>query len=703
MPWLAILLLLPVSTTWALCAPGFQGANGTGALVTIRSSSAGCYTELISGVSAPQIICNGKNGQDGLPPTVTLLPANVTGNFDCAKFTSAVVGGGQATLCNNTQGPQGDTGIQGAAGPQGLSLLPVVTFPASLATAQCQLVASNTTQFPLCNGTIGPTGATGIQGVQGVQGQNASQGPQGTTGTFGSVYPNLLVIDGISGGYGYTCAGIKAALCAVGCGTNDCSSCSTTSIGGTVLVGKPCTAQGVCNTGQQYIQCTSGDTLYIPNGVTLDLGGNVLVQPAASCPTAGMIAMTFYTKTGTPGPAIATTFVTSLPVVGTTPEGGTNITIASQSFVSGGLAAGQYCSVSGMTVDNSVSLGSGQVAAVAGTFFTYLVAFLNSTGILVLQNSLPGSCAPGSCTVQCYTAASILTEVGLQNGALMSSGSNCAGGSIVSIIGAARVSVRNIQLTNSIGGSTTSNPGIVAQAITDSIFTGIFVTGINNANFIGMQLIMANKVVLRDFTCSGNTAILRALDLIDLEQSSVSGFVSQAQVNLVQSANNNFNNLVFTGPAGILKSSGTGLSRRNVFSGLLICGAATFPISLLAGDNFNQFSGLVLRGNNGFGPNIAASSYGNTFSGDLEVLPSVNGNANQTSVGSDFSASNVVRKLANANGFAAISVHNTTVSASDFTNQGDHMMAFNLFTETSFVTSMIGLDGVMRHFTVPLL
>lgn len=697
------LLLIPALAS-ALCAPGSAGTNGTGATVSVVTNGR-CYTETIvtSTATNSMTICNGKTGAAGVAPTITML-GNTTGNITCAQFTSGVVGGGGAVLCNSTTGPQGTTGAQGVQGPIGVTYLPVISFPASIAP-NCQMISSNTTSYVMCNGTQGAQGATGIQGAQGPAGVNGSTGAQGATGISGSVLPNFAVVDGTT--YAYSCAGIQVALCTVGCGVADCSACATTVRGGIVYVGTPI-SNGVAATGQQTIPCVNGPTLalFIPSGVTLDLGGNILVYSTNGCPGAALTAPlptaliqgTYYAG-GAVGPQVSTA-VTTLIATASTPEGGTTITIASNSFSSTGLAAGQYCSVSGLS-NEAGTIAAGIYSTIGGTFYSKVMSFTNSTGVIAFRDTLPGNCSATTCTLTCYGQSTAVTDIGVRNGVLQAVTTSCGGTpALMSFTGASRITLRNLQITGGFSSAGGTTPALYIQACEDVEIDSLTVNGLSDRYVDAVQINLATRVTIRDYKYINPLLGLRALTLSNVYHSTFVNSVIEGPLQFTTSGYNNFAGVIISGGGYI--NSVTGGTRRCLFSGLHIVGASTNPVTLLAGDNFNQFSSVVFRGNNGLGPSIALNSFGNVFGGHMDVLPSTNGNSAVGNTGVDLAAKNVVRTTAyNTNGFVGVSVHNATAVSSDFSG-GSRFVAFTTAFDTQLTTNVLGLDGTTRRVLLPL-
>jgi hypothetical protein len=581
----------------------------------------------------------------------------------------------------------------------GTTYLPVYSFPSSLPSS-CLMLTSNVTSYVMCNGTAGAQGNQGVIGATGIPGVNGSTGAQGTTGFSGRVLPNYAVVDGID--YAYTCQGISQALSAVGCNSLDYSSCSTTSRGGVVRVGQSCNAgTGVCTTGQQTITCTAGTPMYIPTGVTLDLGGNILAYPTTACvgsnsfplPNA-MIQGTFYAN-GVVGPQVSTAVTTLITTVNTA-EGSTTLTIASLSFSSTGLAANQYCSVAGLTTEQG-TISSGLFASIGGIFWSKVMTFTNSTGVIAFRDPIPGNCT--GCTLTCYGQSSAVTDIAVKNGVLLAQTTTCTNPALMSFTGASRVLVSDVEIRGGFGAGS-AMAGVWVQATEEIVLERIVAKDITDTRLDAMQLLLSTRVTVRDLRIPKNVLGGRVV-VNNVFHSTVVNAVVMAPIMIPASGYNMFSNLVVSGGGYIFTS--VGFARRNIFTGLQITNSGTNnPVQLLAGDNYNQFNLVVFRNNGGLGATIALNSVANSFSGHMDVLPSSNGNSAVGNTGVDLAAKNVVRMTAyNTNGYVGIGIHNATVVSSDFV--GGRMLAFSITGgDTGFTTNMIGLDGTVRKNSLVL-
>lgn len=686
---IALLCALLLQGTSALCVGGPDGADGTGGTISKTTKAGGCYTKTYSLFpSMPMHICDGKNGANGQAATITMLNQSLAG---CALF-KAPLNAGQAILCNGTQGTTGVVGDVGPQGPPGITYLPTITT-ANLPLG-CQLITANGSAV-LCNGTAGPRGNNGTAGDTGLTGANGTTGATGAQGNPGAVYPNVVVVDGVSGPsgapYSYTAAGIKRALCDVGCGSGDCLTCNGhNGLGGIVRVGQKCqflssgtscaAFQGTvlfgsycCTQGQQIITLQANDVIRIPSGVTLDLGGNILQVAASS--TSSPIAFTYYT--GSDIGLVASTGV--MVAAANSSEGATTITIASSNIISTGLAAGQMCLLGHQYVD-------GSPASAVGGMMVEVVSFTNSSGVIVIRPPLIGAWGvPADAslkgTIQCYQATSMVVNAGLQNGVLMANaGATGTSVNMVQVNGASGITVQDIQFTGAFTSLSTNQAALQAFRAIDCDFQRLeFVDyGIG----FGIYALSVSTSVFREVTIR-SSSLNAGLELSSVNHNIFDGiFMSDSTDDGVLAITSSYN--VFRDVTIIKSATGTGIgfalsgkSRNNNINGLAVSGSTSFPVQVAgAGDSYNQFRGLSIRNNGGNGIRIGSGAVGNYFDGDMDVAPTSNANSGTGNTGTDLFALNNIRSPINAHGFTRYTVHNATMASGDFAQA--RMVAFTI-------------------------
>lgn len=153
---------------------GAQGATGAQGAIGAGVSILGEYADYAALVAAH--------------PTGSLGDAYLTANGDLYVWS-----GSAWSNVGNIEGPQGDTGAQGATGAQG---------PIGPQGAQGD-VGSTGPQGPQgSQGATGPQGSTGAQGSQGPQGSQGDTGPQGFQGPQGPQGASIVGAQGPQGDVG---------------------------------------------------------------------------------------------------------------------------------------------------------------------------------------------------------------------------------------------------------------------------------------------------------------------------------------------------------------------------------------------------------------------------------------------------------------------------------------------------------------------
>jgi hypothetical protein len=512
-----------------------------------------------------------------------------------------------------------------------------------------------------------------------------------------------VVVDGT---LGYSTAAIKIALCNMGCGSSDCSTCATNN-GGVVRLGQNCNTKP-CTTGQQVIQLGQNDKIYIPSNTVLDLGGNILEfeSSGTSCPPsingfAPMIQM--LSPTGGPVPSI-----TGVLAVANSTEGSSSITIAANSFVSTGLAAGQLCQLNNMYVDGAPSVNYNSGADGTGAQMIKVLTFTNSSGVITFRPPLIGAWGnPANPTyvgtISCYTAASIVSNAGLINGGIMAGG-NCQAtqSALVYAQGFTNLLISDIQMSGTWGGAVPSGYGIVLLNGLDSTVRRISAVGLSGSAGFGITPKTVGNSLFQEIRFE-SSVLTYGMYMRNLHHSTIDGLTSvdsSAALAAMPATYCIFRDVVITHTP---TSASTGAvqtmsrARSNVFDGLTVSGGSECPIDLgSSGDSYNQFRGLSLHNNNNQGPCIAAGSIGNYFDGDIDASPASNGNA-ATSGPIDYYALNAFRAPLNADGFSRTIVHNTTMASTDFVQ--NRMLGFSFSGSgvgSNIVLQMIGADGVVR-------
>lgn len=711
MIWLLILAVVASATTqtWVTsaitqtCVHGAAGTNGQNIGVTVTSAN-GCYTQTVTGVSTPIIRCN---GTDGAPGVSTTIQPGTGVNAGCAFFIGAAGLSASGLVCNGTAGTQGSTGAQGPVGPMGTSVWPTLTT-AGTASGCVSVVANGSVS--ICNGTVGLTGIQGIQGPTGGPGNPGFTGPTGTAGAAGSVIPSYFVVDGVSKISGsvvpYTFVGIAQALCYVGCGSTDCSTCgaSSTGTGGTVYIGANCgIASTPCTQGPQTISAASGtDILNIPSGVTLDMGGNILGFWTGGCganigPSYTSIYAGFWNNV-VRGTQAATSPAAILSIQQAS-EGSTLINVTANSYVTTGLALGQMCTISGLLSQEGLSTLSLQ---------TKLIAFNNATGSMTFRDPLPGVC-PVGCTVTCSTLASIVRNAGLRNGQILAQGS-CSSGAIdqVVVTGVDGFQMADVVFTGSFGSASAGTKFLDTNNMLDSNFERITFRDLQTSGGAATAIwrfAFNSGCDMKDFRIT-NTPATEGIFFGAAAYNTISGLwvdssVSQAMA-ITQASYNYFSNVEFLrddtgGTNGVMQTDTR--SRHNIFFDLSIVGVvstaggggAAIYLSN-TGDSYNQFYGLVIR-NEPYGKSILLSggAVGNFFEGDIDMPVSLPGST-------DPMFGNAFRSFVGPNGHAYTSIRNATIAASDF--PANRMYGFYAATDLFMGAALIGSDAVVRRQTV---
>jgi hypothetical protein len=450
-----------------------------------------------------------------------------------------------------------------------------------------------------------------------------------------------------------------------------------------------------CTQGPQTITQGSAENLYIPSGVTLDLGGNILTSYPSGCSgNVGaqytMVSTQFWDGTTRGG---VQSHSASLAPVSQSNEGSLTITITASSFVSAGLAAGQYCVVNSPTVDGLT----------AGNFATKLTSFVNSTGVMTFRDALPAACVVGTCTVACYRSYSWPAGAGLRNGQLLGAGTcNSVAVTVMVIDGVDRFSMSDMVITGSFAsatgfkwldtnrmidsnferimirdlvGSTASNVWRISSS-TGSVYADISIT--NALSTFGVVLISSFYTVLDNIVI--DSINVQALDITS------AGYNMLSNIKVVRDELSGTNGAVSFDTRG----------RRNVVNGLEVTGTAnTAPLIFVAtGDHYNQLYGCVFRNPAiTLGPRITGSAYGNFIEGDLDLTASQVGSA-------DPWLNNAYRNLNGPNGHAYIGLRNATLTNTDFPAM--RMYAFYAATDTAAGVALMGVDGTIRRQTITL-
>lgn len=681
-----LLIASLVATNAQTCVTGPAGADGADVdIVVTADHTSGCYLQSINGVITR--LCNGTNGVDGAAATITVL----TGvNAGCAQFGASIAN----SVCNGTTGGVGPKGPTGAAGPQGAPSNALIT---AITGTGCVTIAANGSTV-LCNATVGAVGPDGAQGPIGATGAQGATGATGATGAAGSLLPQFLVIDGVSG-YTYNDVGIATALCVVGCGSTDCSTCgaASTGTGGTVYIGANC-ATGTCTAGPQTITITQ--TLYIPSGVTLDLGGNYLAFPASSCPTGNQLVSATYRTNSLTGP---TQVIAALSAAGNSSMGATTLQLPANSATTAQLRVGMTCGLNNIYLDgapgNNLLVGNFN----NGVQYVTILAFNNATGIATISHPLIGAWGvPANPTyvgtLTCWDQNTIVRDAAFQNG-FISISTTCAQTAIVAD-GVTRFTMKDIDvLAPAYSTSQTifmirramnsqiqhvsvdSDTGSIADAFLIDLATGLVGDTIRCTASTGATAVDGLVLSNIAFSVFGNLH-LEGFQQIGLYLSQV--FHSVFFDTDLQYCDQGVN----VGALQLDKGS-----RYNVFTGVSIAGSTGDSVRLNTnnGVKFNQFWGMVVKNPNGAQPApilINTGAVANYFDGSFD----------RGVVQGGTSILNVVRQAVNSNGFTALSVGTSTPVAADF--PANRMMAFSDSGESAFQVTVRGNDGVARSASV---
>lgn len=669
---LLLLAALGLQAAWSLCQGGDPGYDGADFNITVtRNYITGCTTQsFVSPLfTIPSLtVCNGTNSAACPSPTITTV-----GQAAGCGLVSAT---GSAVFCNGTAGATGSTGSAGLTGLQGAQgACPSVTT-LTVGGVNCQLISAATGGFTtICNGTSNTTGATGAQGSQGPQGRNGTVGATGLQGLPGvpGILPNYYVVDGASG-QPYTRAGLQSGL-----------NVAAAAGGGVVYLG-PCNGSPAQCTGPnlQTLVSDCGAPITIPTGVTLDLGGNTIQMPTGSQPCDALIQA---------GAASSAPLYFNLPLVANSTEGGRTVTIAANSYTSAGLAAGSVCLLgtgyATGTIPSGTSVQILQIVRVA--------SFVNSTGVITLRESLVGTFGPAPSlagVITCYPAVN--TGIELRNGYLSYGSNTNINSLILSTQTAVNLKVHDISIIGP-GPSGVNNPAMVLDYILDSRFENLVFNDLGGDQ-AAISSNVATGLLFRDIKVFGGST---GLQLIDTYWSDASAIVVNQMtgigIDLQTSGFNTFSNLVSNGAA--LRGLRFKLSSfHNTFRGVQLTGSAGYGIEFAGtGDSFNQLHGVENRGNLA-GPLLFGNgAIGNYLEGDNQGTP-VNTGTNGLV---DLTMNNMVRQtVTSVNGFLAVSMHNTTTSATDFA--ATRMVIIGAPVDNSVTFSMKGSDGIVRRGSVGL-
>lgn len=703
-PVVVVLLLGAIATTTQAqtCVKGTAGTDGTSLDISVVAGTNGCYYQTVSGVTAPLIRCNGTDGGPGVSTTIQVG----TGiNLGCAFFIGAAGATAADLVCNGTAGAQGLQGNIGPIGLQGLSTFPTLT---TVGTASgCLSVVANGS-VSICNGTVGLTGIQGIQGLTGGPGNPGFTGLTGTAGAAGSLLPGYFEVDGVSQINGvtipYTFVGIAKALCYVGCGSTDCSTCgvANTGTGGVVYIGQNCgTVSSPCSTGQQTISAaSSGDVLYIPSGVTLDLGGNILGYWPNGCgANIGASFTSIYAgfwNNVVRGGQSATSPAAILSIQQAN-EGATVINTTASSYISTGLAVGQSCTIGGLLSQEGLGTTS---------LFTKLVAFNNATGTMTFRDPLPGVC-PIGCTVTCVTLASVVRNAGLRNGQFLAQGS-CSSGAIEPIV-VSQVDgfqMSDIVITGGFPSASANWKGLDISNALDSNFERITIRDLQLTGTVAnpcLRFAFSSGTLVADLKIT-NSGCTTAFFYGAVAYSVVSGVwidsSTVAAIALTSGPSYNY----FTAIDLLRADTGTSngavttdtRTRHNIFYDLSIIGSLASGGAPLyfsnTGDNYNQFYGTQIRGDPGARTvQLTAGVVGNFIEGDFDSTSFFSGSQ-------DPWLSNAFRSLNGPNGHAYWGLRNSTITATDF--PATRMYGFYAATDLFTGVAVMGTDSTVRKATI---
>ncbi len=182
-------------------------------------------------------------------------------------------------------------------------------------------------------------------------------------------------------------------------------------------------------------------------------------------------------------------------------------------------------------------------------------------------------------------------------------------------------------------------------------------------------------------------------------QDIVSEAMSSVGVALVSSSFNSFKNVI-SASAGSRGLKFSGKSNRNVFHGLAVSGCQGYGVEFAGfGDSNNQLYAAVLH-NNAPGPVLyGAGAVANYIDGDVQGTPTNNAisQAGFSPAGFDANAGNLARQTVSGNnGFVATSVHNATVSSTDFPAGRFLVFSAQGTAFLNFQVNLLGSDGTVR-------
>lgn len=675
------------------CTRGDTGADGASVEITVDTiDHTSCYSQTVQ--LGGQLVTNivRCNGTDGAPGVSTTIAIGTGVNLGAALFVDSGGLAAAQTVFNGSVGAKGAQGAQGPQGNMGTSVWPTITTVG--APTGCINVIANGS-VPWCNATIGLTGNQGPQGFQGLPGNNGVIGLTGVTGSTGSLLPNTLIVDGVSNNFPYSFLGVQQALCQAGCGSRDCTTCSTVSQTGTVYIGANCgILNQPCTNGPQTLIQDSTTVLFVPSGVTLDLGGNTLQAPASGCggsqqSTNPLIAVTFWNTVLT-GPQQSTT--NSLTAASTLGEGSLIVTVPANSILTTGLAVGQYCVVSSLRVDANADPGNLQ---------TKLLGFNNATGVMSLADPIPGIWVSGTSQVTCST--NYVVGATVRNGLLSAGGSTCSNVNwhAMTILGTDRFTLADMRFTGSLSNGASMDYLSIFKVYASSFERlRFFNAGVFSSSFNAGHMAACDLVDIRSAgstfgsTFSLGSSFYNSFDTLVLDSSGNAG------MSMFFTSYNTFNNILVSraevaqGATSFAGIAFSGASRHNIFHNVQVLGLGSTNRAMqwFTGQNsYNQVFGFIEhyidQGQRSIGFSDATSP-GNFVEGEIDSPANFPGNG-------DFWFANAFRSNTGVSGHAFFTVRNTTMARSDF--PATRMCAFNAITDRSFGVGCVGADGVLRQ------